>query len=101
MIMMPDVQSSTARTDGKDNYFVNSNVCFHSNIFCNENNDDGDDDDDDVIILTYTFLGIHHKLQLWFGDPDNDSATTMIIVMMMGGAALFFNKDLQPSATSV
>ena len=62
MIMMADVQSSTARTDGKDNYFVNSNVCFHSNIFCNENDDDGDDDDDDVIILTYTFLGIHHKL---------------------------------------
>ena len=50
------------RTDGKDNYLVNSNVCFHSNIFCNENDDDGDDDDDDVIILTYTFLGIHHKL---------------------------------------
>ena len=52
MIMMADVQSSTARTDGKDNYFVNSNVCFHSNIFCNENDDD-DDDDADVIILTY------------------------------------------------
>ena len=98
--MMADVQSSTARTDGKDNYFVNSNVCFHSSIFFNENDDD-DNDYADVIILTYTFFEIHHKLQLWFGDPDNDSATTMIIVMMMGGAALFFNKDLQPSATSV
>ena len=47
--MMADVQSSTARTDGKDNYFVNSNACFHSNIFCNENDDDGDDDDDVIV----------------------------------------------------
>ena len=58
MVMMADVQSPTARTDDKDNYFVNSDVCFHSNIFCNENGDD----DGDVIILTYTFFGIHHKL---------------------------------------
>ena len=97
MVMMADVQSPTARTDGKDNYFVNSDVCFHNNIFCNENGDD----DGDVIILTYTFFGIHHKLQHWFGDPDNDNATTMIIVMMMADAALFFNQDLQPSTASV